>query len=162
MDPGAGERAGDRGAGVVVEQVQGDDGDIRRRLSWTAADGSRRKIPPFEALLTNFKPTDSENIDDGLFSNEDTDNEGVLEEGGVALTDFEAMMAEQTRNRRRRPKAGSRTPLPLLEDEAGLVEDAKDSRSLKRPKRSVQTVKAYVSSKDQSSKSWKTRRRLNF
>jgi len=98
--------------GVVVQQVQGDDGDTRRKLSWSKYE--KGKPPPFEFLL-NSSPALSESTGQKEVQEEEEEDYQVDPNELEAPINFKPSHS--------RVKSGSRVPLPLLEGGGAHVKD---------------------------------------
>jgi hypothetical protein len=137
--------------GVSVTQVLGEDGDTKRKLSWTKFE--RGKPPPFEFLLNSspalgsVAPVPKDQIEEED-ETEDYQVDDSLNYGATTHT---------------RVKPGARVPLPLFEGaKRGQV---KDSDSLETGVGSNDRTSSDPANDDLPSqrdiKNWKTTRRRN-
>lgn len=147
---------GDDYHGVVVQQVQGDDGDRRRKLSWTKFE--RGKPPPFEFLLTSSP---------ALSGSSTGQKEVEAEEEDYPVDQADLVHGSFSPPQHSRVRAGGRVPLPLLDgrpsplrDSSSMSDSSETSPSDARDDRTL-SESDLPSSQREVRRNWKTTRRRN-
>ena len=141
--------------GVVVQQVQGDDGDRRRKLSW--AKFERGKPPPFEFLLTSSP---------ALSGSSTGQKEVEAEEEDYPVDQADLVRGSFRPSQHSRVRAGGRVPLPLLDGrpsplrDSSSVSDSSETSSSVRDDRTLGDAD-LPSSQREVRRNWKTTRRRN-